>query len=90
MKKIFLIYSADAWLSSASKELIAVCESKSISVNLLIPEIKRAAKKTYKDQGYDNADQLFNDSINMLMTVHQTQEFTTNYIIEEREINKIF
>lgn len=90
MKKVFIIYSADTWISSASKQLIAVCDSKNTAVNLLIPELKKAAKEEYKDQDYESARQLFNDAFYLLQKNNQTQQFTTNFVIEEKELNTIF
>jgi hypothetical protein len=90
MKKVFIIYSADTWISSASKELIAICDSKNAAVNLLIPEIKKASKESFEDQGYENASQLFNDALYLLQDKNQTQQFSTNYVIEEKELNTIF
>lgn len=90
MKKVFIIYSADTWISSASKQLIAICESKDIATKLLTPIIKKAVKEEYKEQGYESQKQFLDDVFYSLQSINQTQHFTTNFVIEEKELNIIF
>lgn len=90
MKKVFIIYSADAWISSASKELIAICDSKEKAIQLLIPEIDKASNESYEDNGYETAKQLYNDALYLLRDKNQTQQFSKNFVIEEKDLNTIF
>jgi len=90
MKKVFIVYSADTWISHASRKPIAICDSKEAAILLLTPKIREAANEEYKDDGYETANDLFEDAMFLLKDKNQTQHFSTNYVIEEQELNTIF
>ena len=90
MKTVFITFSADAWLSSASKQILSVCNSKDAAIDLLTPLVKKQSKDSYKDNGYDTWTQQYSDCVGSLYQINQTQSFTENYMIEEMEINKLY
>lgn len=89
MKKVFIIYKADAWLSSGSKFIFAICTSINKVSEILHPIVEKQCKESFKDAGYKSYIQMFEDVLYGISTRSQTQEFSENYIIEEVTTNTI-
>lgn len=75
--KVYILYQTDAWLSHASKQIIAICSTT--------PKAVEMARENAEEQ----REPLKDDDINMLDSYSQTQGRDTNYLIEEAEINRI-
>lgn len=89
MKKV-LVYSADSGLSYNSYILMAVCDTKQIAINLIMPELVKYSIENFTSEGYDSSKQLIGDLIHSLNDISQTQSMDTNYVIKEIEANKLF
>lgn len=75
--EVILLYSADAWLSHDSQELIAVCTTKENAVKLA------AESSGYTDEPLTDEQQtaLFNE--------YQTQGRTENFMLAAAELNTL-
>lgn len=100
MAKIYMVYSADAWLSSKSKELKGIFESKEMAINAIINAIKKYSIKEKSDmisryweddENEDDFDSVFQDLLEELKDTleeyNQIQGFETCYMIEVGELN---
>ena len=79
-KSVFVVWEADRNLMKASRNLIAVCTSSRTAVSLVLSELLKAKVITTRELG-KYREQISKNS--------QTQEFETNYLIEEIQQNKI-
>lgn len=73
--EVILLYSADAWLSHDSQELIAVCSTK-----------EDAAELAAKGAGYTD-EPLTDEQQTELLTEYQTQGRKENFMLCAAEIN---
>ena len=80
MRNLFLIWETDRNLMKASRNLIAVCTSSRTAVSLVLSELLKAKVITTRELG-KYREQISKNN--------QTQEFETNYLIEEIQQNKI-
>lgn len=78
MKKIYLLFSCDAWHTYTSKGLLGVFENRHFLITAL--------EKHLKQNKLDEIDQ--DDKYN-LSHINQTQNRADNYTIESQELNKI-
>jgi hypothetical protein len=85
---VFILYSADANLSYSSYTVEAVTTTKEKAIELVLPILKREAKKTYKDATYSKASEMVADLIDNLNNLSQTQTLGTNYVIREHMLNQ--
>ena len=76
MEEIYVVYSADAWLMTASKEIIGVCTDTSNCISVIQQYIKKNDEESLSD-----------DDMKMLDCYNQTQGRQTNFIIEELEMD---
>lgn len=87
MEKVFIIFSTDANHSYSSYTMEAVCTTKEIALSLIMPILRRESKKTYKDHGYNSADELLSDLTHDLTHLDQTQTLAVNYVIKEQPLD---
>lgn len=88
MNNVFILYSADTHLSYSSYTVEAVTTTKEKAIQLLLPIIKRVAKKAYKDATYSKASEMVADLVTNLKTIGQTQNLNTNYVIREQLLDQ--
>lgn len=86
MKKVFIVYSTDAWNNNGS--ILTVCTTHKKAVSSLVTSVQNAAKETFKSAGYETWQDMFEDSMYNLKTINQTQEYGNNFDIREQELNK--
>ena len=79
-KSVFVVWETDRNLMKASHKLIAVCTSSRTAVSLVLSELLKAKVITTRELG-KYREQISKEN--------QTQEFETNYLIEEIQQNKI-
>jgi hypothetical protein len=79
-KSVFVVWETDRNLMKANRNLIAVCTSSRTAVSLVLSELLKAKVITTIELG-KYREQISKNS--------QTQEFETNYLIEEIQKNKI-
>lgn len=72
---VFAVYVTDAWLSYASRDLIAICSDLKNAIDI----VKKHSQK------YDI--ELNEWDLNFLIEKHQTQGHEQNYCIEKIELN---
>jgi hypothetical protein len=89
MKKVYIVYSADAQLLYNSYNVLGIVDDIVVACLLLDMKIKEQCIKDYEDNSYDSWEQMYNDAIYSLKTIQQTQCFDENYVIEEYTINQI-
>jgi len=89
MKKVFILYTADAHLMTDSREFIGVYDSKAKAINDITQDLREVSKQTYKDKGYTKYTSMLDDLIDNLYSLNQTQTLSENYIIEEVTLNKL-
>ena len=79
-KSVFVVWETDRNLMKASRNLIAVCTSSRKAVSLVLSELLKDKVITTRELG-KYREQISKNN--------QTQEFETNYLIEEIQQNKI-
>ena len=79
-KSVFVVWEMDRNLMKASRNLIAVCTSSRTAVSLVLSELLKDKVITTRELG-KYREQISKNN--------QTQEFETNYLIEEIQQNKI-
>ena len=79
-KSVFVVWETDRNLMKASRKLIAVCTSSRTAVSLVLSELLKDKVITTRELG-KYREQISKNN--------QTQEFETNYLIEEIQQNKI-
>lgn len=88
MNTVFILYSTDANLSYSSYTVEAVTTTKEKAIELVLPILKREAKKMYKDATYSKPSEMVADLIGNLNHLNQTQSLDTNYVIREQFLNQ--
>ena len=78
MSKIYLVYTADAWHSYSSREIIGVCTTLENCMKVIRADIRKGDK-----------EKLSEDDKKMLEYQRQTQGRNENYDIEEVEKNTL-
>lgn len=78
MRKIYIVYSTDAWLSFRSRDVIGICNSIKNCVKVVQSCIKR---RSYSSLSKDDKWNLEN--------ILQTQGRENNFHIEEVQINEL-
>ena len=79
-RNFFAVFETDRNLMKASRKLIAVCTSSRTAVSLVLSELLKDKVITTRELG-KYREQISKNN--------QTQEFETNYLIEEIQQNKI-
>ena len=74
MENVYILFSADQWLSKVSYNVIGIFTEKHRAIN--------AAKER---NGYN----LTENDLNNLEHINQTQSLDVNYVIEKRILNQI-
>lgn len=70
-KKVYLLYSGNAWLNNSSLQLLAVCSTVEVAINLA---------ETHSKDGEEPLDE---EALEELEVYYQTQGRDENYLICE-------
>lgn len=85
-KQVYLVYETDAWLTTKSKELMAVCETEEDAINLILENHQLDPKDYYELEEDDDMEEVKADFQKELRReleeMGQTQCHPTNYLIE--------
>lgn len=74
---VFAVYITDAWLSYASRDLIAICSDLENAIDIV------------KNHSYNDDIELNEYDLIFLIENHQTQGHEQNYCIEQIELNTL-
>lgn len=74
MKKVYLLYSGNAWLNVSSLRIIAICSTKEKAVELATAHAK-------EDEPLDDED------VQNLLHINQTCHRDDNYLICEQDVD---
>ena len=80
MKKVFLVFEGNAWLSNDSLTLMGVYDDFTKAIQDILEEMSLNLMLN----GEETADSV----AKMLVNYHQTQGFDTNYIIKTAKLNE--
>lgn len=96
MKKVYLLYEGDKWLTNSSLVLMGVFTSDEELRHACDKLIRQRIDKNYEAEGYDDGwnkeemkDALAQRIVKELLENRQTQTYTINYTIKEVELNKL-
>jgi hypothetical protein len=78
MKKLYIVYETDAWLSFASRDLIGVCTTFANCMKIIRKNIREWKQDRLSDEDKWN-----------LENIRQTQGRERNFFIEEVEKNTL-
>ena len=87
MKKVYLVFVADEWLSSDSMTVISVCESKEEVDSIVRQYIESHSMKLVEDD--DNTEEVVRDLLDDLFEDNQTQGYSYNFSIDLIEMNTL-
>jgi hypothetical protein len=80
MKRVFLVFEGDAWLSTDSLVLMGVYDDFTKAILDILEEMS--------DDGALDGEETRDSVAKMLLNYHETQGFGTNYIIKTANINE--
>lgn len=80
MKKVYLVFEGDAWLSTDSLFLMGVYDNFSKAILDILEEMS--------DDGVLDGEETRDSVAKMILNYHETQGFDTNYIIKTANLNE--
>lgn len=80
MKKVYLVFEGDAWLSTDSLFLMGVYDNFSKAILDILEEMS--------DDGVLDGEETRDSVAKELVNYHQTQGFDSNYIIKTANLNE--
>lgn len=85
----YLLFKTDTHHSHQSKELIGVFTEYGKLMSAAGRFIKQKSKEEFSDREYDNWNDMYDEELDLLIRIKQTQGFSENLIFEEIKFNKI-